>query len=73
MAFVPRPRRVRGTSWLFFKHGPEGCDENGPAAVPRPRDRLRIDSDMRPPRVRQLPTGVNLREAYLCPGGTDRS
>ena len=36
-------------------HGPEGCDENGPAAVPRPRDRLRIDLDMRPPRVRQLP------------------
>jgi hypothetical protein len=30
---------------------PEGCDENGPAAVPRPRDQLRIDSDMRPPRA----------------------
>jgi hypothetical protein len=25
--------------------------------VPRPRDRLRIDSDMRPPRVLQVPTG----------------
>ena len=32
-------------------HGPEGCDENGPAAVPRPRDRLRINLDMRPPRA----------------------
>src|ERR1700751_5285256 len=28
--------------------GPEGCVENGPAAVRRPRDRLRIDLDMRP-------------------------
>src|SRR5262249_31309095 len=29
--------------------GPEGCDENGPAAVRRPPDRLRIALDMRPP------------------------
>ena len=36
-------------------HGPEGCDENGPAAVRQLPDRLRIDSDMRPPRVRHLP------------------
>ena len=34
--------------------GPEGCVENGPAAVRRLPDRLRIDSDMRPPRA--LPT-----------------
>ena len=31
--------------------GPEGCVENGPAAIRRPPDRLRIDSDMRPPRA----------------------
>ena len=37
-------------------HGPEGCDENRPAAVPRLRDRLRIDLDMRPlPPVRLGP------------------
>ena len=29
--------------------GPEGCDENGPAAVRQPLDRSRIDSDMLPP------------------------
>src|SRR6266481_2631166 len=34
--------------------GPEGCVENGPAAVRRPPDRLRINLDMRPPRA--LPT-----------------
>ena len=29
----------------------QGCVENGPAAVPRLRDRLRIALDMRPPRA----------------------
>jgi hypothetical protein len=46
-------------------HGPEGCDENGPAAVPRPRDRLRIDSDMRPPRVRQPPGSRRTGDPFL--------
>jgi len=30
-------------------HRLEGCDQNGPAAVRPWPDRLRIDSDMRPP------------------------
>src|SRR5262245_13565629 len=32
-----------------FAGGQLSCDENGPAAVPRPRDRLRIALAMRPP------------------------
>ena len=40
---------------MAFAVGQEGCDENGPAAVPRPRDRLRIDSDMRPLAPRRRP------------------
>jgi len=31
-----------------FRRGPEGCDENWPAAVRRLPDRLRIALDMRP-------------------------
>src|ERR1700746_86162 len=34
---------------LRLRRGPEGGVENGPAAVRRPPDRLRIDLDMRPP------------------------
>ena len=43
--------RGRGTEKQPTGRGPEGCVENGPAAVPRLRDRLRIDLDMRPPRA----------------------
>jgi hypothetical protein len=46
--------------------GPEGCDENGPAAVPRLRDQLRIDLDMRPPRALPAPHfDRNERNAYF--------
>jgi hypothetical protein len=43
-----RKERVRGrrTEKQPTGHGPEGCVENGPVAVRRPPDRLRIDSDM---------------------------
>jgi hypothetical protein len=50
--------RVERATWKNpprRSHGPEGCDENWPAAVPRLRDRLCINLDMRPPRVRPLP------------------
>ena len=52
--FIRVERATRKNSQLT--DGPEGCDENGPAAVPRLRDRLRIDLDMRPlPPVRLGP------------------
>src|SRR5215468_2537112 len=58
--------RGRETEKRPIGRGPEGCDENGPAAVPRPRDRLRIALDMRPPRA--LPAAHfdrNERHAYF--------
>ena len=58
--------RGRGTEKQPTGRGPEGCDENGPAAVPRLRDRLRIALDMRPPRA--LPAAHfdrNERHAYF--------
>ena len=42
---VPRPRDGKTANWP----GTQGCDENGPAAVPRLRDRSRIDLDLLPP------------------------
>jgi hypothetical protein len=47
--YVRSESRGRGTEKQPTARGPEGCDENGPAAVPRLRDRLRIALDMRPP------------------------
>ena len=44
-------------------HGPEGCDENGSAAVPRPRDQLRIDLDMRPS---SRPAAAHRRQLKGC-------
>jgi len=32
-------------------HGPEGCDENGPAGDPAAAGSVTYQSDMRPPRV----------------------
>jgi hypothetical protein len=39
-------------------HGPEGCVENGPAAVRRLPDRLRINLDMRPPNASPARTAL---------------
>jgi hypothetical protein len=50
-AYGPSESRGRGTEKQPTGRGPEGCVENGPAAVPRLRDRLRIVLDMRPPRA----------------------
>src|SRR5262249_45613073 len=64
--YVRSESRGRGTEKQPTGRGPEGCDENGPAAVPRLRDRLRINLDMRPPRA--LPTAHfdrNERYAYF--------
>ena len=47
--YVRSESRSRGTEKRPTDRGPGGCDENGPAAVPRLRDRLRINLDMRPP------------------------
>jgi hypothetical protein len=49
-SYGSREQRGKTANWPR----PEGWDENGPAAVPQPRDRLRINLDMRPPRA--LPT-----------------
>src|SRR5215471_14790403 len=47
MLFRKLDTSVRSPKSLWFRRGPEGCVENGPAAVPRLRDRLRIDLDTR--------------------------
>lgn len=58
-------------NWPFA--GPEGCVENGPAAVPRPRDRSRINLDMlRSSRLAQRPI-LTATKAVLVTGQDTRS
>jgi len=66
--YVRSESRGRGTEKQPTGRGPEGCDENGPAAVPRLRDRLRIALDMRPPRA--LPAAHFDRNERLLISGT---
>ena len=56
----------------FARHGPEGCDENGPAAVPRLRDRSRMDSGMlRSPRPDRRPILITTKAGLLTGQDTE--